>query len=60
MKILSEKEATSLAYEFPVWVGKLLQESAAGARETVRWFIKTLYSNGYEIKNKEPRGSLFP
>lgn len=48
-EILSEKEATSLAYEFPVWVGELLKESADGARETVRWFIKTLYAAGYKI-----------
>ena len=52
IKLMSEKEATVLAYEFPVWVGELLQESAAGARETVRWFIKTLDAKGYKIEKR--------
>ena len=49
-KIMEEKEALILVDEFPGWVSKLLQESASGARETIRWFIRTLYEKGYKIK----------
>ena len=49
---MNENEATTLADKFPEWVSDLLQESATGARETIRWFIKTLYAKGYEIGKK--------
>ena len=52
IKIMNEKEATDLADKFPEWVGELLQESAGGAKSTIRWFIMTLYSRGYEIVKK--------
>ena len=50
---MKEKKAVLLADEFPEWVSKLLQESASGARETIRWFIKTLYEKGYEIGKRK-------
>lgn len=49
---MKEKKAVLLADEFSEWVSKLLQESASGARETIRWFIKTLYEKGYEIRKR--------
>ena len=51
--ILSEDEAVALANDFPGWVTKLLWDSANGARQTIRWFIKMLYFKGYEIKKKK-------
>lgn len=52
VKIMSEREAADLADRFPEWVGELLQESAEGARSTLRWFIMTLYAKGYEVAKK--------
>lgn len=52
-KSMTEMKAVDLADRFPEWVGDLLRESAEGARDTLRWFIKTLYSKGYQIKKKE-------
>ena len=49
IQIMSEHESVDMADEFPEWVSELLRESADGARETIRWFIKALYSKGYEI-----------
>jgi len=49
---MQEKKAFLLADEFPEWVGDLLKESAEGANQTIRWFIKTLYKKGYEIRKK--------
>jgi len=46
------KEAEKLADEFTEWAGDLLKESAEGANLTIRWFIKTLYKEGYEIRKK--------
>ena len=54
-KNMKEKEAVSLADEFPGWVSKLLQDSATGASQTIRWFIKTLYAKGYEIRKSEAK-----
>ena len=44
---MKEKEAVLLADEFPGWVSELLRESASGVRETIRWFIKTLYESPF-------------
>ena len=52
---MQEKEAVLLAGKFPGWVSELLRQSASGARETIRWFIKTLYEKGYEIRKKEAK-----
>ncbi|MBA7553599.1 hypothetical protein ES705_46193 [subsurface metagenome] len=51
-KVISEIEALDLADKFPEWVSELLRESASGARETICWFIKTLYRKGYKIGKK--------
>ena len=47
---MKEEKAVLLADEFPDWVGDLFRTSAKGAKQTIRWFIKTLYGQGYEIK----------
>jgi len=47
---MKEKKAVLLADDFPGWVSELLRESASGARETIRWFIKNLYEKDYKIK----------
>jgi len=52
---MKEKQAVLLVDEFPGWVSELIRESASGVRETIRWFIKTLYAAGYEIRKKEMR-----
>ncbi len=52
LEMLIEKEAEELADQFPEWVSDLLRESASGARETIRWFIKTIYLKGYEVLKK--------
>lgn len=49
---MEEEKAVLLADEFPGWVSDLFRLSAKGAKETIRWFIKTLYSQGYEIKKR--------
>ena len=49
---MEEKEALELADEFPGWVTDLFRISATGAKQTIRWFIKTLYSQGYEIRRR--------
>lgn len=46
------KKAVKLADSFPEWVGDLLGDSAKGANQTIKWFIKTLYAAGYRIKKK--------
>lgn len=46
---MEEKEALELADEFPEWVGETFRMSARGAKETIKWFIKTLYGKGYKI-----------
>lgn len=51
-KKMTEFEALDLADRFPEWVTDLFRESAKGARQTIRWFIKTLYLKGYEIRKK--------
>jgi len=43
------KEAERLADEFPEWVGNFLKRSAKALTQPIRWFIQTLYENGYEI-----------
>jgi len=53
VKIISLPEALDLADKFPEWVSELLQESASGARDTIQWFIKTLYREGYKIAEKK-------
>ena len=50
---MKEKEALDLADKVPEWVGKLLEDSAKGARGVFRWFILNLYSHGYEIRKKK-------
>ena len=51
---MKKEKAKLLADEFPEWVNDLLKESAEGARQTICWFINTLYEKGYEIKKKDP------
>lgn len=48
------EKAVLLADYFAEWVGDIFKLSAQGAKETIRWFIKTLYSKGYEIKRRQP------
>jgi len=48
-RMMSQCEAKGLADKFPEWLNIELRESAYAARETIRWFIKTLYLKGYEI-----------
>lgn len=47
---MTEEQAVLLADEFPEWVGETFRMSARGSKETIRWFIKTLYGKGYKIK----------
>ena len=52
IRMMGQHEAEGLANKFPKWVDEALQDSANGARETIHWFIKTLYSKGYEIGDR--------
>lgn len=46
------KEAMKMSDEFPLWVKDFLKKSAREAAADIRWFIKTLYKEGYEIIKK--------
>jgi len=53
---MKEEKAVLLADEFSEWVGETFRMSARGAKETIRWFIKTLYGKGYRIIKKDNHG----
>jgi len=46
---LTLKEAEELIDKFPEMVGETFRFSAAHSRQTIKWWLKTIYSKGYII-----------
>tara|TARA_Y100000310_G_scaffold95614_1_gene93422 strand:- start:2931 stop:3095 length:165 start_codon:yes stop_codon:yes gene_type:complete len=52
MKKLMEYEALEIADSFEGLVKDLYKESAEGCKQTLKWFIKTIYKHGYLISKE--------